>query len=95
MVTRHVNNTNQVNPPDINYTNYGDAISNALDGDIIKIWSGGVNIVTFTYKQNVVQSSEITKYSDNMGKFLYTILNSNNSTINNIRANRNIYLDYA
>lgn len=94
MVTRHVNNTNQVNPPDINYTNYGDAISNALDGDIIKIWSGGNNIVTFTYKQNVVQSNEITKYSDNMGKFLYTILNSNNSTINNIRANRNIYLDY-
>jgi len=94
MVTRHVNNTNQVNPPDINYTNYGDAISNALDGDIIKIWSSGVNIVTFTYKQNVVQSSDITKYSDNMGKFLYTVLNSNNTTINNIRANRNIYLDY-
>ena len=94
MVTRHVNNTNQVDPPDVNYSNYSDAISNAVNGDIIKIWSGGNNIVTFTFKQNVVQSTEIIQYSDNLGKFLYTILNSNNSTINNIRANRNIYLDY-
>jgi hypothetical protein len=94
MVIRHVNNTNPVNLPDVNYTNYGNAISNANNNDIIKIWSNGINIVTFTYKQNIVQSQEITNYSDNMGKFLYTLLNSNNTTINNIRANRNIYLNY-
>ncbi len=88
MAILHVNNTN-FTP---NYSNYSEALLNASDGDTIKVYHNDILLFEFIYTKHKKPISEDTR-ADEMTKFLYTVLKSNNDKINKIKNGKKIYFN--
>ena len=90
MVTRYVNNPNATP----NYVYYADAVNASSDGDTIKVYNNNVLLFEFTYRNQIKPIEETKDLLDEMGKFLYTVVNADNQNINNVKLGRKIYFNY-
>ena len=89
-IIRYVNSP--LNSP--NYTYYADAINAAIDGDTIQVYNNNQLVLSFTYKNPVTVTNERKDLTDDLGKFLFTFVNSSNPDINQVKSGKKLYLDY-
>jgi hypothetical protein len=77
-----------------NYNYYADAINAAIDGDTIQVYNNDQLVLSFTYKNPVTKTNERKDLTDDLGKFLFTFVNSSNPDINQVKSGKKLYLDY-
>lgn len=96
-ITRFINYPVDDSSPSglLNYTCYNDAIADANNGDTISIYANNVFVTSFIYIKNTPRQINVYSNlnSDEATKFLYTILESNNYRINNVKNGKTIYLN--
>lgn len=89
-IIRYVNNPSK--SPNYNY--YADAINASSDGDTIQVYNNNQLVLTFIYRKPDNLVNDKKDLSDNLGKFLFTFINSSNSDINQVKNGKKLYLDY-
>ena len=88
---RYVNNSTKSE----NYVYFADAINDSSDGDTIEVYgNNNILLFSFTYKKPYNATIEKKDVTDELGKFLFTFVNSSNSDINQVKSGKKLYLDY-
>ena len=102
IITRYINYPiTDINPlpnNSVNYTTYANALSGANNNDRVIVYQNGSLVISFTYKApQLVKPTTTNDFSDltsdDAAKFIYTILESNNNNINDLKLKKNITIN--